>query len=209
MVRRTRILLTAAGLTHVPVGCAEDAERTTARQPPATEQAARQPAGSPSQPSETTAPQESVQLPEGLGERRVVTTKSGAVVLLPKRPSRSMTAPGNGCERREIRQPRGAAEQVLMPPSPGITARRAGAARVVIRYRLSSRDTGCKPAFLRLTIDATGDTLSPAGETIRIRGRTGRVRVRVPSYLGRVDVVRAKTHTRDGRQSATSDVRVR
>jgi glucose/arabinose dehydrogenase len=137
-----------------------------------------------------------------LSKLETKTTKSGAVVILPPRPTATTTRPSGNCVSDEK-------GNRTVPPVPGLSARRVNRRTVTVVYRFDRTDQKCRPAHLEVTLDVSSDTLPGTGRIFSVVGSRGRVTLRVPRDLRRADVVRATARTGDGRPSTTASVLIR
>jgi hypothetical protein len=136
-----------------------------------------------------------------LSKLKTKTTDSGAVVILPPRPTATTTRPSGKCE--------GSKGEGSGPPAPGLSARRVNRHTVTVLYRFARTERECRPAKLELTLDVTSDTLPGTGRIVSVEGRRGQVTLRVPRDLRRADVVRAIARTDDGLPGRTASVLIR
>ena len=145
-------------------------------------------------------------LPTELSKQRTTTTKSGAIVILPPRPTATVTTPDRRCEARRQQNKRQGPR--LFPPAPGLRARRAGS-EVIIAYRFARVDRRCRPSSLQVNADVTDDRLPPTGKLVVVRRRRGVIRLPLPPDLRRADAVSATARTQDGRPSRATTVLIR
>ncbi len=125
----------------------------------------------------------------GLLPGKVITTKEGAVVGLPPRPTVTSVAPEPGCQEDG---------RLLRPPAPGLRARRTAADRVVVSYWFSEVDESCRPATLEVIFDINDDGLPGFGRIVPVSGRSGTVTVDLPARKAAADVLSAITRTDQG-----------
>jgi hypothetical protein len=145
--------------------------------------------------------------PGKLSRERKQKTKSGAVVVLPPRPTDSATEPERGCHAKTFRGARQTIRRFL-PPAPGLTARRADSGHVVVSYSFAPFESRCRPASLELVVDDNDDPLPPTGTTERVHDRRGEVRVSLPDRMRDADVVRAIARTEEGLPGNAVAVRI-
>jgi hypothetical protein len=210
MIPKTRILaFLAVTLAWAWSGCGgQESTQATGESSGTANARAEQP------PKQHTTPKRSASTgPAQPGERprrseareRTLRTSSGAVVILPPRPSRRIAGSGDGCQALEVR--RGdRTETFLRPPSPGLSAEDLGQSRLLVSYRFRGGVKRCPPAVLELTVDVNDDPLPGARLTARINGTEGDVTVTVPADLADADVVSATARTKDGIPSEAASV---
>jgi hypothetical protein len=139
---------------------------------------------------------------------RTITTASGAVVTLPRRPRRTSTQPGERCNVKVLRQ-HGKTRRYFLPPNPGITAQRLSDAKVLVAYRVFTADTRCRAANLRLTIDVNDDPVAGSSTIAPVHRAKGTVTIHLPQDLAKADVVHATARTKDGYPSEATSVLIR
>lgn len=212
-MRLARGSVSAVLAATVLAGCGGDeqdksqpAEATASRTVPA----APAPAPSPSSAAPAPAAAPSASPPPGGGTAKpgtAVTTPSGAVVVPPKPPRQTSTAPSESCTTRTFSD-QGRSKKTSVPPQPGVRARRLSAGVIRVDYRLPRSNRRCPVAFLEVSIDLSTDTLPATTSRYRVKpaARAGVIRVRVPADLAGADVVRVSAVSPDGRTSDAAAV---
>ncbi len=139
---------------------------------------------------------------------RKVRTKSGAVILLPPKPTQTATAPQRGCQRTRFEG--GGRDRIrLLPPAPGVSARRVGPAKVLVVYRFGAVEPRCRPASLELTVDVNDDRFAGDGTVVRVRLPRGEIPLSLPEHVAGADVLRATARTEAGLPSRVAIVLIR
>ena len=207
MAAPSRFILVAVAMA-VLAGCGDDAGSPTAPVPPApaadrstTSRDTSNRLASPTDTQRRDRPTPTDQR----GTSSTKTTASGAVVILPPRPTEKSASASSGCEVKVYRQG-GKVRRFFFPPSPGVAARRASDAKVVVAYQFGELDARCRPATLELTIDVNDDAVAGSQTVAPVRGSEGTLTIDVPPDLAQADVVRATARTQKGYPSKAASV---
>ena len=197
------------GAFALALGCGGVAEQDGAPPPERAQQDA--PAPAPQEPTRSPSSEESRlsgDAEAGTRDGRKLRTASGAIVILPPKPSRAVVAPGQGCQARTLGSDAGR-RTILFPPKPGISATRLPGDRVRVSYRFGDFDRRCRPALLELVVDESDDPVAGAKTLARAQGREGTVTITIPDDLRTADVVRAIARTRKGLPSDAAAALIR
>lgn len=139
---------------------------------------------------------------------RTKTTASGAIVILPRRPTGTLAQAGRRCTVKVQRQG-DSTRRYFLPPSPGITARRLSDAKVLVAYQVFTVDRRCRTTNLTLTIDVNDDPRAGVSTVVSVRRARGTVTIDIPPDLANADVIRATARTRQGYPSEAASVLIR
>jgi hypothetical protein len=133
--------------------------------------------------------------PRGPGSR-VITTRSGVVVVTPPRPRPTRSRPGSRCGRIVIERP-GTTRTAYLPPKPGIRARRVSREAVQVSWRFLTLPRACRPTHLRLIVDVSNDILPGRQTVVPIRRSKGVTRLSIPRDLAGADSIHAVAVSRE------------
>lgn len=147
---------------------------------------------------------------DALDRREARALPSGAVVYPAPAAKETEIEPSDSCARSRVRQLDGRIKSVLVPPAPGVEATRVGPRTVEVLVAPGNPPSRCRPTFVNVLVDDTGDPYPPAARTLRLRGGGPvRARIRLLDQMATANTARATAGMRQGPVGPTSAVAVR
>ena len=136
--------------------------------------------------------------------RKMVHLPSGAVVILPPKPTRYSSDPTGGC--RDVTEN---GRTVSFPPRPGVSASWTADRRLEVHYEFGSTPGRCRPTVLELSVDINADGLGVRTLREPIDELHGTTVLDVPASFSDADVFISRARTAIGAPGDASSVLIR